>query len=311
MYRYDPAGRRVRLSGVNTFYFAHDGENVVRSSSAFEWRYIHGPGTDDPLVAAYHPNTTWTEKYYYITDGRGRQYAFTNSSGSDYQGALEYTQNGGSHAGGTAASNGFSSERSGSRDAPRLSFYRNRYYDQETGRWTQEDPIGIAGGVNLYQFSGNNPAVFTDPFGLCDPKKDKAKCELVAQLTVGATLGVKEGFKLGSFIGVDLRTGATAEFGTRKTVNLESDQVEDEGVRDVKISAGFKLTFFGYSVSASVGYDSEDPGSLVHGKTNPNEDGTIEVRAQWPVPLGVSATYKVNPAGAYLQTRPAIRNGAP
>lgn len=28
-------------------------------------------------------------------------------------------------------------------------------------------PLGVAGGINLYQFNGNNPATFTDPFGLC------------------------------------------------------------------------------------------------------------------------------------------------
>ncbi len=35
---------------------------------------------------------------------------------------------------------------------PGLSFFRNRIYDQVTGRWTQEDPIRVAGGLNLYQF---------------------------------------------------------------------------------------------------------------------------------------------------------------
>ncbi|HET9292661.1 MAG TPA: RHS repeat-associated core domain-containing protein, partial [Gemmatimonadales bacterium] len=45
--------------------------------------------------------------------------------------------------------------------------FRSRVYDQHTGRWAQEDPIGIAGGLNLYQFNGSNPSAYSDPFGLC------------------------------------------------------------------------------------------------------------------------------------------------
>jgi RHS repeat-associated protein len=44
---------------------------------------------------------------------------------------------------------------------------RPRQYDPATGRFTQEDPIGLAGGLNLYGFGNSNPVNYSDPFGLC------------------------------------------------------------------------------------------------------------------------------------------------
>jgi hypothetical protein len=43
---------------------------------------------------------------------------------------------------------------------------RNRWYDPQTGRFLSQDPIGLAGGVNLYAYAGNNPTSYSDPFGL-------------------------------------------------------------------------------------------------------------------------------------------------
>ena len=55
----------------------------------------------------------------------------------------------------------------GKTDGSGLQYLRNRYYDPRTGRFTQEDPIGLAGGVNLYGFAEGDPVNFSDPFGLC------------------------------------------------------------------------------------------------------------------------------------------------
>jgi len=40
-----------------------------------------------------------------------------------------------------------------------------RYYDPDSGRFTQQDPIGLAGGINLYQYAPNALG-WVDPWGL-------------------------------------------------------------------------------------------------------------------------------------------------
>ena len=47
-----------------------------------------------------------------------------------------------------------------------------RYYDPDSGRFTQLDPIGLAGGLNLYQYAPNALG-WVDPLGLtkCKPEK--------------------------------------------------------------------------------------------------------------------------------------------
>jgi RHS repeat-associated protein len=63
----------------------------------------------------------------------------------------------------------FGSQILDSREESGLQYMRNRYYNPTTGRFTQEDPIGLAGGLNLYGFADGDPVNFDDPFGLCIP----------------------------------------------------------------------------------------------------------------------------------------------
>ncbi len=47
-----------------------------------------------------------------------------------------------------------------------LHYNLSRYYDPELGRYLETDPIGQAGGLNLYAYAGADPVNALDPFGL-------------------------------------------------------------------------------------------------------------------------------------------------
>ncbi|NVM92463.1 RHS repeat-associated protein [Variovorax sp. SG517] len=49
-----------------------------------------------------------------------------------------------------------------------LHYNRYRYYDPASGRYVSPDPLGLAGGLNLYAYVGGNPVRGIDPLGLVD-----------------------------------------------------------------------------------------------------------------------------------------------
>ena len=67
-----------------------------------------------------------------------------------------------------------------------------RYYDPHSGRFTTQDPIGLAGGLNLYQYAPN-PTGWVDPLGLasCAPSKGFSRRNRIASRWVGRLTGKK------------------------------------------------------------------------------------------------------------------------
>src|SRR5437588_4758689 len=73
-----------------------------------------------------------------------------------------------------------------------LYYFRNRYYDPQLARFISEDPLGVAAGINMYQYVGNDPINGWDPTGLrqcpgskygaCAPPKPKARPPIPSDL---------------------------------------------------------------------------------------------------------------------------------
>jgi RHS repeat-associated protein len=199
---------------------------VVREHEG-DWWYVTGPGLDEPILAVQRAPGTG-EWLPVVSDGRGELIAIADSGGqlnSSYTGP-EYDAGLWNSSGLTSHSRSFNPRRwatPGGIDT--ISTFRSRQYDPATGKWLQEDPIGVAGGVNLYQYNGNDPNSFGDPFGLADKcqrfvqcMKELAKSELrgftagldLSRTTTRANEG-QAGFILGRILGAAVPEGGVGE----------------------------------------------------------------------------------------------------
>ena len=75
-------------------------------------------------------------------------------------------------------------------DGSGLNFMRARYYDPSLGRFTQPDPIDIAGGLNLYTFALNDPMTAADPSGLLPISPLATTLSLINPLAVTMSGGI-------------------------------------------------------------------------------------------------------------------------
>ncbi|MEU2156246.1 RHS repeat-associated core domain-containing protein [Streptomyces sp. NPDC019396] len=158
---YDALGTRTSktLAGTTHKYLT-DGSNplVEQTGSGEPAATVATSGLDEFLT-----RTEKGQTQVYLTDALGTVVGLANQDGTI---ATRYTYDpyGQPTTSGTASTNPYTFTGR-ENDGTGLLYYRNRYYDPETGRFISQDPIGHAGGPNLYQYAVSSPTTYTDPTG--------------------------------------------------------------------------------------------------------------------------------------------------
>ncbi|MBD2355773.1 hypothetical protein H6G41_14280 [Tolypothrix sp. FACHB-123] len=166
-YEYDALGNRtaVVFNGQRTEYLVDpiglgDIVGEYNGSGGLIANYTHGIG----LVGRFGSGGVAN---YYDFDAIGSTVGLTGASGS-YVNRYSYRPFGEAITKTEGVANPFEyiGQWGVMDDASGLDYMRARYYSPAFGRFMNPDPLGQAGGLNLYAYSLNDPVNFLDPLGL-------------------------------------------------------------------------------------------------------------------------------------------------
>jgi len=104
-------------------------------------------------------------------------------------------------------------------DGTGLYYYRARYYDPVLKRFVSEDPIGLAGGVNMYAYVHAQPVNNTDPLGL-KTLTDKAINKIAEDFGTG-TAAAQFGRACGKYLCKMGQRAGSADSNTRDRWTLQ------------------------------------------------------------------------------------------
>jgi len=148
-------------------YYIWDGDQLLMELDASGNRradYAYYPGTIDQPAAEELGATSVTGYRDHQMDGEGN--VIGTVAGTSVSQQVSYDPWGTPTISGNADNRLFWKGLLWEGDLVSLYYMRNRWYDPELGRFASEDPIGHAGGENLYTFANNDPVNGSDPSGL-------------------------------------------------------------------------------------------------------------------------------------------------
>ncbi len=170
-YSYDAFGRRYdrNVGGLVSVCYQYDGLNPVATtfdcdSSLGVTSYLNGVGLDELFMVNNGTNQS------FLRDGLNSTIALTDASGTIVD-RTTYDPYGNTTDSVPSQASAFEfagreNEGNAGYYYSNLYFMRGRYYDASIGRFISRDPAGVAGGVNLYEYAGDDPVDLSDPTGL-------------------------------------------------------------------------------------------------------------------------------------------------